>query len=234
MHVPLPRHQQQLFLGEIRIDQGKCNAMKGEIPGGIPRVFPLVRHRDHVGIVKMPPVRIPALETFARRLGPGWVAFEPAVDVVMIKLLAPEQTGQRLTHNIAAVPAGILWNDRSIELLRFVAALRHKLIEFSIERLTRRRRKIAETEPSREACAWLQYRRIMRCRFGSRRVGTYAVQSFVNQVVVDAVFYEASGVLGIEQTAVIGFILREQQLGIFLTVKTAFAVIIVIQVNSSD
>ena len=41
--------------------------------------------------------------------------------------------------------------------------------------LTRHRRKIAKTEPSREGCAWLQYRRIMHRRFSSRSVGIYAV-----------------------------------------------------------
>ena len=58
VHVPVARQQQQLVLGEARIDQRQGDGMKGEVPGGVPRVFPLVRHRDDVGIVQMQPVGI--------------------------------------------------------------------------------------------------------------------------------------------------------------------------------
>src|SRR4026208_887432 len=72
----------------------------------------------------------------------------------------------------------------------------------------------------------------MRCRLGSRRLGIHTVQSLMNQVVVDAVFHKTSGILGVEQTGVIGFILDEQQLGIVLAVKPALAVVVVIERNS--
>ena len=43
-----------------RIDMREHHAMEGEIPGGIPGIFPFVRHRDDVVIVEMAPVRVAA------------------------------------------------------------------------------------------------------------------------------------------------------------------------------
>ena len=44
MHVPLAEQQEELFLGVVRVDDGERDAVEGQIPGGIPGVFPLVGH----------------------------------------------------------------------------------------------------------------------------------------------------------------------------------------------
>ena len=67
MHVPFARHEQELLLGEIGIDERERDAVKGEIPRRVPGIFPFVRHRDHVGIVEMAPLVVAALESLARR-----------------------------------------------------------------------------------------------------------------------------------------------------------------------
>ncbi len=58
VHIPVARQQQQLVLGEARIDQGHGNGMKGQVPGSVPWVFPFVRHQNDVGVVQMRPVGI--------------------------------------------------------------------------------------------------------------------------------------------------------------------------------
>src|SRR5271157_5822494 len=40
MHVPFTEEENELFFGEIRIDQRQRDAVKSEIPRGIPRIFP--------------------------------------------------------------------------------------------------------------------------------------------------------------------------------------------------
>ena len=51
MHVPLAQHQDQLALGKVRVDHGQWDAVKRQVPCGVPRVLPFVRHRDDVGVV---------------------------------------------------------------------------------------------------------------------------------------------------------------------------------------
>ncbi len=45
---PLPAQQQQLVLGEGRVDVGEGDAVEGQVPGGEPGVLPLVGHRHDV------------------------------------------------------------------------------------------------------------------------------------------------------------------------------------------
>src|SRR6185312_2741693 len=68
VHVPLPEHQNELFLGEGCVDKGKRNAMECQVPRGIPGIFPFVRHGDDIGIVEMCPVGVPPMETFMGRV----------------------------------------------------------------------------------------------------------------------------------------------------------------------
>src|SRR5258708_7105514 len=56
MHVPLAQHQRELLLGEVRIHECERNAVKREVPSGLPRVFPLVRHGDNVRGIQWGPV----------------------------------------------------------------------------------------------------------------------------------------------------------------------------------
>ena len=51
-------HQVQLLLTKVFVYQCHGNDMKGQVPGRIPGVFPLVRHRDDVGVVHVLPMLI--------------------------------------------------------------------------------------------------------------------------------------------------------------------------------
>ena len=70
--------------------------MERQIPRGVPRIFPLVGHRDDVGVVQIRPIVISALEALriGRRL--RRIAPKPAAHVVVIALLAPQQPRERL------------------------------------------------------------------------------------------------------------------------------------------
>ena len=94
MHVPFAQHQHELFLGEDRVHQRQGDTVERKVPGGVPGVLPLVRHRDDVGVVQMPPFMIAALLPFARRRRHGGIAVEPFLDDIMIELLRPQETGK--------------------------------------------------------------------------------------------------------------------------------------------
>ena len=66
VHVPLAQHQLQLLLAEVRVDERQGEDVEGEVPGGVPGILPLVRHRDHVAVVHVVPVVV-ARRGLARR-----------------------------------------------------------------------------------------------------------------------------------------------------------------------
>ncbi len=119
-----------------RINQRHRHAMKGEIPRRVPRVFPFVRHGNDVGIVQVDPLVVAALTAARIRRGLRGIAAQPAADVVVITLLAPEQSGESLALHAARVLAQSL-----SDLLR---ARTRPLLQALIEsQLERRRRNIS-------------------------------------------------------------------------------------------
>ena len=122
MHVPLAKKQSQLFLGEVRIDLRERDTVEREIPSRIPGILPLIRHGNNVCIVKIGPLLIAALLARFRRPRSGGIALEPGANVEMIKLLGPEQAGERLPLNIPSVLRNILGSPHRVELVGFFAS----------------------------------------------------------------------------------------------------------------
>ena len=87
VHVPFAGQQHELLLGEFRVDHCEGDAVKREVPGRIPRVFPLVRHQDHVGIEQMPPIVVAAVLMALGRRGLRGVAAQPLAHVERVELL---------------------------------------------------------------------------------------------------------------------------------------------------
>src|SRR5450432_2816542 len=56
MLIPFAQNDIELTLGKRRIDQSQWDAMKGQVPGRIPRIFPTIRHRHHPFIKEMAPI----------------------------------------------------------------------------------------------------------------------------------------------------------------------------------
>ena len=106
----------------------------GEIPCRVPRVFPLVRHRNHVGVVEMSPLAVAAVLALVRRRGLVRIALEPVPDHIVIELLRPEQASERLPHHVACVGGEMARDHRIVEFVRFLAALREDALEVAAER----------------------------------------------------------------------------------------------------
>jgi hypothetical protein len=87
VHVPVARQQQQLVLGEARIDQRQGDGMKRQVPGGVPWVFPFVGHCDNVGVVQMPPVGIASVPPRWGRRGLQRIAVQPFGNIEVVELL---------------------------------------------------------------------------------------------------------------------------------------------------
>src|SRR5258707_13291375 len=86
VHVPFAQKEDELLLGKIGVDERERDAMKRQIPCGVPRILPFVRHGNNVVVVKMSPILVAAVPALVRRLGAGGIAFKPNAPALMIKL----------------------------------------------------------------------------------------------------------------------------------------------------
>ena len=116
MHVPLAQEQLQLRLGEFGIHQRQRNRVERQVPGRVPRVFPLVGHRDDVFVIQVDPLRVAALQSRRRRRGLARIALEPRLDHEIVKLLGPQQPRESLPLN----SLGVVGERSGAERVEFV------------------------------------------------------------------------------------------------------------------
>ena len=86
VHVPLAHQQEQLVLGEIRVDHRQGDHMERRVPRREPRVFPFVRHRQNVARGEVRPVMIAAVTT-RLAAGPEAGPLDPAMHRIVVMLL---------------------------------------------------------------------------------------------------------------------------------------------------
>ena len=108
--------------------------MECEIPRRVPRVFPLVRHRDDVGVVEMAPLMVSCLAPLRRWWWKIRIAVEPGSHLVVVVLFRPQHSRQCLPHDVPGIIGKILRDDAGVKLVGLANALR----EDSIEALTER------------------------------------------------------------------------------------------------
>ena len=83
--------------------KGKRNAMKRQVPGGVPGIFPFVRHGDDIFVVEVWPIVITTIEPFLRWRRIVQVSLKPTLYDIVIVLLRPEQPGEALAHDILRI-----------------------------------------------------------------------------------------------------------------------------------
>mmetsp|Transcript_91741 Transcript_91741/g.296814 ORF Transcript_91741/g.296814 Transcript_91741/m.296814 type:complete len:353 (-) Transcript_91741:605-1663(-) len=103
--------------------------MEGEIPSGVPREFPLVRHRDDVAVVHVVPIAVPDRLPFLGRLRAVRVAFEKLVEVIIVKLLGPDHARQGLALDALVLEILDARLQYPIELLRLKVPCREDFLE---------------------------------------------------------------------------------------------------------
>ncbi len=106
VHVPLAREQHELLLRELGVQVRERNGVKRQVPGGVPRVLPLVRHRDDVGVVQVSPLAVAAIPAVGGRCRVVRVAVQPFRHVVIEVLLAPDHSGEGLALDRAGIGPG--------------------------------------------------------------------------------------------------------------------------------
>jgi hypothetical protein len=133
MHIPFAQKQRELLLRERGIDARHRHHVKREIPGGKPRVFPLVGHGDDVAAVEMGPVAVAAELAGRRRSRRLRIALEPVLDGKVIKLLGPQEAGIALADDVALVGRGARRNDAGVEFVRLALGAGEFAVEVGTE-----------------------------------------------------------------------------------------------------
>ena len=189
--------------------------MEGQVPGREPGVLPLVRHRHDVERIEVAPPGVPARQALRRGHRLGRIPVQPAGDVVVEQLLAPQQPGERLAHHQRLVGARAGRGELGVELVRLGLPLRHYLAELGTERVVRlpagrfggRR---PQPQPHLGRLAGLDRQLVPERALGAGALGIDGGRP-ADHVVVDAVLRIRRERRGAEQPLVVGLVLAEQR-----------------------
>ena len=184
--------------------------MEREVPRRIPRVFPGIGHGEDVVVVEVRPVAIAALPAARRRRRPRRITRDPAADVVVEPLLAPQHAGDGLAHHELRVLAQRGGNDGGVELVRLTTTLIERLVEIREWRL---QVTVDQTQPHDGGSARRHLEHEVRCRLGALGHRIHGAALAVHDVVVEGVFDVEVGVLGAVEPPPIGLVLGIENLG---------------------
>src|SRR5215467_10524964 len=96
--------------------------MERQVPRGVPRVFPFVRHGHYVCIVEIRPFLVAAFFAAFRRRRTCWIAFEPSAHVEVVELLRPKEAGKGLALDVAGIFGKTLGGSLRIEFVCFAVS----------------------------------------------------------------------------------------------------------------
>src|SRR5262245_52644992 len=103
--------------------------MESEIPGGIPRVLPLVGHGDHIAVEHVEPLRIAHVAANGLEQWMTLVLAQPALQVEVVVLLAPEHSRECLSVDASLIFVERFGRNTFIELVSVSNAAVQCLLE---------------------------------------------------------------------------------------------------------
>src|SRR5215831_19814750 len=183
--------------------------MKGQIPSGKPWIFPFVRHRDDMATDHVEPFVIADPAVRPSRIDA--VLLEPFVYIVKEILLAPQHSGQRLSHHIGCIVAGTSRGDRLIELVGLAPARLEDLRKAGAKWSGCRRCGLAQPQPNDGGRPGTDAQLVMRGGFCPGVVWVDRALPVCHHAVVDPVLDIGCGIGATEETLVVRLVFGEQQ-----------------------
>ena len=222
VQVHAPEHELHLVLREVGIHDRERERVEGQVPGRVPRVFPLVGHRDDVLVHHVEPLPVPELLAPVLE-GARVVLLQPLVPVEEVELLGPEHAGERLSHHRGRVGGDRGWGHRAVERVRLGLPRAERLLELRTERSCRFRcRREAEAHGGRAAGGNVQP--VMGRDLGAPPIGVHPVGAPQHHAVVDPVLHVRAGArLSGEEQLVVGLVLGEEEGDVALAVEHVLA-----------
>src|SRR5690242_7070517 len=187
--------------------------MKGCIPRREPRIFPFVRHGEHVRAVQVLPPVISSFFSFRRRRRKGRITCEPSVHAIVVRLLRPDQPRECLSLYLAGILAHFSRSISRIELVGLRHARPEYLIECRPEGRLRSRRSwvlIGEAQPNRRRSSRGYIEAIKRPGLGSCLRGVYSAFISADQIFVKRIFQVLGSVLHSEKPPEVRLVIRKQ------------------------
>ena len=232
MHVPFAEKKIELLLCKMRIDFRKWNHVERQIPGGEPRIFPLVRHRDDVPVEKMRPLPVPTELSLRRRQWLRRVACQPVANDVIIKLFAPEQSGVTLARDFLRLLIHLRGNKRVIKFVRLFNPLSENPIEIS--KWIRRRFVLCGKPQLHDLrLSWFDLQDVMRRKFCAGLCGIHRVCPPMHDIFVKRVFHKGPTVRITVKTQSVRLVLSEERRRVALVSKLIFAKLIVVNMGEA-
>ena len=205
MHIPFLEQELELVFGQCGVGEGEGDSVKGEVPAGEPRVFPVVGHGDDVVGDEVAPLEVARVGAVGRR--EGGVAVEPFADVVVVEHFVPVQTGEGLLLDL---PLGGIEGGRGDGVIIFGALAApggHHLAEIHPARGPRR----AESHFQSGRGARGEVEMVNGGGFGSdfRRIDRPFFAA--DEVAMKGILGERRGVRRAEEERVVGFVFGEKE-----------------------
>ncbi len=221
MHVPLAQHEHELVLGELRVHERQDDAVEREIPGRVPRELPRVGHRQDVGVEDVAPVAVAAGLSGGGRGRLERIAVEPAPDVVLVELLGPEHSRERLPHHVLLVGRQPPRNDRGVELVGLGAAQRQRAVELRAQRIAAGRLDVGQPQAHARVSAGGYLEALTRRGLGALSVRVDGGRVSADDVLMEGVLDVRRGAGRAEDALGVGLVLGEEQLGVGSDVEVA-------------
>ena len=181
--------------------------MEGKIPGREPGVLPAVGHRHDVIDIEPFPTIVPAGQSLGRRRRLGAIALQPAVHVVVVELLAPDQAGERLPLDAALLRAEPARMDGGVELVGLFCPLRE---DGRVLRQQPLPGLIGEGEEKLDAPAGRDRARVIETGLGAARGGTEGLLPAVHDQLMKGILHERALVGDVVEPLVVGFVVGEE------------------------
>ena len=215
VHEPFAREQIKLTLGKVWIHERERNAVERQIPRGIPRILPLVRHRNDVGVVEVRPLGVARVLAGGGRRRLAGIAVEPFADVEMIKLFRPNHARERLPLNGTQVVVLDAALHVGVKFIRLGDALGKNLGEVG-EGFRGGLAGEAQLDFARAAGGNFQF--VMRAHFRASALGVHGVFISADEIVMEGVLEKSGGWLAAENAVGVRLVVAEQKFGrIFFT-----------------
>ena len=221
--VERAKHQQELILGKIEVDDREREGMERQVPRGVPRVFPLVGHGDHVSIEHVEPLGVPRVPPRGADERMRLVLLEPRVQIEQVVLLRPEHPGERLPVDAPFVLGQRARRDPVVELVGVGQPRREGRVEVRPERLvpTVGGHGQPQTNGQRAASWHVEDVSGRSLRPGLRRVHRFGVAG--DDVLVERVLDPWRGVRLTPEAVGVALVFGEEELGRPVAGKRVFA-----------
>src|SRR6266480_6721016 len=159
----------------------------------------------------MPPIMIAPLESAGRRRGHRRVTFQPLVDDVVIKLLAPEKAGCGLPNDTSLLFVECRWCDRAIKIICFRDPCCKGLLEQRSEWIRGCFLFRKQSQRHRMRSAGGKPEQVMKCGLCADACRIDGICTAANYIFVESVLHKSSFASAFPQAICVTFVLSKKR-----------------------